>query len=439
MNDEAATSATAKTGIRRILQNTAWLLGGKTFGGILSLFYLAIVTRTLGVEGFGQFAMIVGTAQAIAMFVTFDTWQVVIRYAAGLDRKGEGEGAFGRLIGLCALFDIGGALVGVALAVAVTQGFAPMLGWSDAVAVQALAFVAVMLLSVKSTATGVLRVENRYDLSTYAESVIPFVRMLGAAVVLQMGGGLFGFLIAWAAAEAVHAIVYNILAWRQARGALRWRYLKDARAAWAAHPGIGGFLGILNAQVTLNNGAQNIGLLVIGLFVSPAAAGLYRIASQLSGAMAKISTLLSRAIFAEVNWAREEGGKAAMRDLYGRANRMLYISGAVVMAVIVLTGKPILTVMSGPEFAAAYPIMVLLGLAAVINLIGAMNEPTLLSGEGAKTALILQAVATAMYAGLMAVLMPFYGAMGAAAAMVGFAIVRQVLLNRAAKAHLLGD
>ncbi len=38
---------------------------------------------------------------------------------------------------------------------------------------------------------------------------------------------------------------------------------------------------------------------------------------------------------------------------------------------------------------------------------------------------------------LMAALMPSYGAMGAAAAMVGFALVRQILLSRAAKAHLV--
>ena len=303
----------------------------------------------------------------------------------------------------------------------------------------ALAFVAIMLVSVKSTATGVLRVENRYDLSTYAEAVIPAVRMVGALVVWQVGGGLFGYLIAWAAAEALHAVVYNALAWRQARGAVRWRFLKDARQAWVVHPDIGRFLAISNAQTTLRNGAQNIGLIIIGLFVSPAAAGLYRIASQLSGAMAKISTLLSRAIFAEVNWAKAEGGKGAMRDLYGRANRLLYISGALVMALIVFAGKPVLTLMSGPEFAVAYPIMVMLGLAAVINLIGAMNEPTLLSGEGAAKALVLQAVATGVYAGLMAALLPPYGAMGAAAAMVGFAIVRQILLSRAAKAHLLDD
>src|SRR3546814_11340903 len=38
--------------LRSILQNTGWLLTGKGVGAVLSLFYLAIVTRTLGPAGF---------------------------------------------------------------------------------------------------------------------------------------------------------------------------------------------------------------------------------------------------------------------------------------------------------------------------------------------------------------------------------------------------
>src|SRR3546814_13984110 len=34
--------------IGRILENTAWLLGGKGVGALLSFVYLAIITRTLG-------------------------------------------------------------------------------------------------------------------------------------------------------------------------------------------------------------------------------------------------------------------------------------------------------------------------------------------------------------------------------------------------------
>src|SRR5690606_41970307 len=72
-----------QTGIRRILTNTGRLLGGKGIGGVLSIFYLAVLTRTLGVTGFGQFVLITGAAQAIILIDSFKTWQVVVWYGVG--------------------------------------------------------------------------------------------------------------------------------------------------------------------------------------------------------------------------------------------------------------------------------------------------------------------------------------------------------------------
>src|SRR3546814_3924524 len=61
--------------IGRILENTAWLLGGKGVGALLSFVYLAIITRTLGPAGFGHFALILSTAQVISIIVSFESWQ----------------------------------------------------------------------------------------------------------------------------------------------------------------------------------------------------------------------------------------------------------------------------------------------------------------------------------------------------------------------------
>ena len=241
---------------------------------------------------------------------------------------------------------MGGAAAGVGIAWAVTHYFAPAFGWTDGVAAQAFTFAAVILVSIKSTPTGLLRVTNRFDMTTYAEAVVPMTRMAGAVFVWLTEPSIAGFLFVWALGEVLSASVCWILAIGQVRGAVRWAYVRQIGAAWRRHDGIGGFLFICNAGSTLTGFAQNIGLVIIGLYVGPVAAGLYRIASQLSSAMAKVSTLLSRAIFAEVNWAKADGGKDAMRALYGRANRLLYITGAVVMTAIVLAGKPVLVAMS---------------------------------------------------------------------------------------------
>ncbi|MFA7585554.1 MAG: lipopolysaccharide biosynthesis protein, partial [Novosphingobium sp.] len=47
------TLAETRSSLRRIATNTAWLLGGKGFGALCGIAYLAILTRSLGVKDFG--------------------------------------------------------------------------------------------------------------------------------------------------------------------------------------------------------------------------------------------------------------------------------------------------------------------------------------------------------------------------------------------------
>lgn len=433
---ETGKPSSEKTGIKRIIANTGWLLGGKGFGGVLSLFYLAILTRTLGVEGFGQFALITATAQAIALIVTFQTWQVVIRFGARYLKGAENRQKFGRLVGLCTLLDLAGALAGCLLAFVAVRWLAPLFGWDQELAQNALFFALAMLLSIKSTPTGILRVENRFDLAAYAEAIIPVVRLTGTLIVWFHQPTILNFLIVWAVSEMIHAIGYWLLAAWQSRDILSFRNLPKAKQAVAENQGIGEFLLVTNLGSTFAGLSRNISLLIIGYFVGPSAAGLYRLASQLSVAMTKISTLLSRAIFAEVNLIRAQQGTEAMAILFRQASRMLFITGGAVILIVVVIGKPALFYMSGPEFLPAYPFLILLAAAASIDLAGAIYEPTLLSGSGARTALILQACIAALFLMLLFLGLHFFGAIGAAGAMVAAAIVRLLLFGSAARRNL---
>ena len=52
--------------MKRVFANMGWLLGGRGFNAVLSLVYLALATRTLGLDGFGAFWV---TAMAFAASV----------------------------------------------------------------------------------------------------------------------------------------------------------------------------------------------------------------------------------------------------------------------------------------------------------------------------------------------------------------------------------
>jgi len=68
--------------MKRLWQNIGWLLGGRGFNAVMSLVYLAIATRTLGLEGFGYFAIIIALGQTVTGLANFQTWQFVVRWGA---------------------------------------------------------------------------------------------------------------------------------------------------------------------------------------------------------------------------------------------------------------------------------------------------------------------------------------------------------------------
>jgi O-antigen/teichoic acid export membrane protein len=73
--------------IRRALTNTGWLLGARGVHAVLSLVYLALATRVLGLDRFGLFVIAFTFAQIVVGFTSFQTWQSIIRW--GQDEEGR--------------------------------------------------------------------------------------------------------------------------------------------------------------------------------------------------------------------------------------------------------------------------------------------------------------------------------------------------------------
>ena len=63
-----------------VVRNFGWMLSARVLAAVFSLIYLAIITRSLGVTGFGKFALITGAAQFLANLLAFQTWQIIVQY-----------------------------------------------------------------------------------------------------------------------------------------------------------------------------------------------------------------------------------------------------------------------------------------------------------------------------------------------------------------------
>lgn len=421
--------------LAKISRNVLWLLSGKGVSAVLSLVYLGLVTRTLGVEGFGSFALVLSIGTAIVQFVQFECWQVVVRFGAAHLHKGDRR-ALGRLVGACRMFDIAGFIVGVGIAWLATTLLVNHGHWDASAGETGFLYCCVVLAAVRSTPTGVLRLHNRFDLSIYAETVVSVCRMIGTVGIIWIGPSIDGFLIVWACSEIIASFAFWIFAYAVDRDAIAWRHSFKFLSTLKREKGLPRFLLVTNLGTTMTGLANQVPVLALGIFVSPASAGLFRLAFQITQALSKVTKLIAGSAYAELNHLRARDGIAALSKVLRRANRLTATAGLILIVIIALLGQPLVLLIAGNAFTGAYPLLLLLGTAAAINLIGVSYEPALLSVTDGTAVLLRKLLVTAAYLMLTAYLLPHWGAIGAAAANLGAALLSWVVFVTALRHHI---
>ena len=386
---------TTKGATRRVLANAGWMLGGQGAAAAMSLVYLALATRSLGLEGFGTFSMILAIASTVATLVAFQCWQIVVHY--GMDHLHAGrDDDLARLLWFCAGLDALGVAFGSMISLATVAAVAGPLGWDSSTTWAATVFCLLTMMGFRSTPVGVLRLHNRYATAAGAETIAPVLKTIGAVGCWWFDAGLPGFLIVWALADVAVSIAYWFIAAAHCGAPWRPGSRPEMRGVRSANEGILRYALATNATASLKIASRSLAILVVGWFGGSTAAGAYRLCLQLSQAAARVSQVISRALFPELARARLSGVDQ-LRTMLWRTSRLVAALGLVAAIAIPLLGNPLLTLVGGAAYAAAYPTLLVMGAAAVVEMTGSALEPTLLAlgrGGAALRASIAAAVTT---------------------------------------------
>ncbi|RST29550.1 lipopolysaccharide biosynthesis protein [Sphingomonas ginkgonis] len=417
------------SGVRAAVRNLGWLLAGRGVVAVLSLLYLGIATRTLGVTDFGRFALVTGAAQSLGVLVGFQTWQVVVRY--GIDHRSRGdEAALGRLYRACMLLDAVSAIVGVVAAVLIIVVWRDELGITPALLRDTIVLMVAELVSLRSAALGVLRLNDRFGHATAADSVTPLGRMLGALAAALFAPDLHGFLWAWAVAEVATAAAYWLLLGRSGDLSLAFGAPFSLALVRRENPQFGRFLVSTNIASTLGLATKQLPLLFVGGFVGPAAAGGFRLAAQLAQALAKLSQLISRAAFPEVVRAVRGVTGSALRGVLNRLFWASAAAGFVILLLVALVGRPGLVLVGGNHvYGEAYPLLLWLAAAGAIDLAVVAFEPVLLAVNRSGSAVASRGAGVALQLLLMVWLLPRIGAEGASIGVFAASLLGALLLG----------
>jgi O-antigen/teichoic acid export membrane protein len=404
------------TAVRHLLTGSAMTAG-------ISLLSMALAARALGPQAFGVLALIIALSQACERLVSFQSWQPVIRYGAPLDSTADAEG-------LRILFKFGLALdiAGSVVAWIVASGLALAGHWLFHISAEttglALLYVVSLLFNLNGMATAVFRMFNRFRIVARLQVATAIVRLIASAIAFAAGQGVLGFVLIWAATQALGSLLSLIVALVM----LHRRRLGDLvraplRGLANRFPGIWRFTWGANASLTLWSSAQQVDVLLVGWLADPASAGFFHIAKRVSRIIQQVGSQVEAVVYPDLSrlWAAGERRKFLLLLL--RTEAVLAAYGLGCFLFLLLSATTLFRLTAGERFVGAAPILSVQVFAVALTVSGAASRAGLLA-MGRQPAILKTVTAcTLSFYCLAPLLIAYMGAMGASVAHLIFGAI----------------
>jgi O-antigen/teichoic acid export membrane protein len=360
----------------RIFKNAGMLLTGRAASGVFGLVSLGLMARGLGVDNFGIVVLVQTYALMIGGLTTFQSWQVLIKHGADCLVRDDNAGIQG-LLRFTTMLDVAGVILATTVAYFAAPLVGPALDWNAEVVRLAQPYSLSILFTVVATPTGVLRLFNRFDLLSAQSIVAPLTRMIGVIIAFLLEASPAGYLVAWFIGGALGGVSLIWLGWREAIRSGRLKGISWRVSFAPPRAGLWKFAIASNLNSSLLLVPNQMATFLVGLVAGPAAAGLYKIARDVSTALTKPAELLNQSIYPEF-------AKLGSRDDWHLFARLILRGGAIAAAaglfllmVTVVAGHPFITLVFGKEFFDAYTLMVMLVAAAAVTITGFSMDPAL--------------------------------------------------------------
>jgi len=399
---------------RSLLKNSGYLAASRGVAAVCSLATLALAGRGLGVLLFGTLILITSYAKAASGVAKFQSWQLIVRYGGQALALGEHED-FKSSTGFAFALDVVSGIGGMIIALIVLPFLGGWFGIPENYLWLAMLYCTLLPTMGAATPVGVLRALDRFDLISWQGTTYPIARAILAGIAFAAGAPFEIYVGIWFITDLGGDIYFWFLAWRELR---RRGLLKGIRPTLrpTTLPGAWRFAIHVNLTSSLITAWGPIARLVVGGLLGPSAAALFRVASSLADSAQKPADFLSKAFYPEVvrmDLSTKHPWKLMLRSAA--------LSGMVALAAVLLLlvgGKPLVSLIFGDEFLGAYPVLMVLIIAPVIGIFSFPLPSMLYALDRPDAPLKARLIGTIIYFGLITPLCWNFGIMGAAVAYV---------------------
>lgn len=421
----------------RLYKNAGIVFGGRVIGSILGLISIALLTRTLSLESFGLFALVMAYVGLIERLTGFQTWQAMIHYGAKAKEKSD-RGTLASLFVFGWSLDVIGGCLGFLIAIAGAIYVPDWFGLDESNAL-ILATIAAskLLFNWTATATGLMRLYNKFLPIAISQNISAFIQLIGVStlwlldeksllpyVTVAAVSGIIGqmLLFVWAILEARRQ---KIMAWSLVNLAVLpsqcsglWRFVLTTNAD-----------GIVRVF-------RDADIFIVNAILGPAAVGLYKIARVLTRALAQFTGPFYQAIYPELTRLFTENKVNVALKLMKQSSLTLGMIVGSLWIAFYIFGPGLLPVIFDEQYIDAYQVSIWCMAAMVAWAFSQPLSPAMLALGRPGVSLIIHIVTTIIYIGLLWGLTTSFGLVGAGLALMIFYIVWSLSMFFAFKLHV---
>lgn len=411
---------------RTIVRNAGYLASGKLAGALLGLIALACAGRGMTPALFGTLILIHSYANGVGAVVKFQTWQFIVRFGAPALERGDTR-TLRDVTGFAVGLDLASGLLGLAGGLALLPFAAEWFGIGAQNLHLAMLYCTLIPTMTAATPTGILRVFDRFDQIALQQLVTPLLRSIGALISYFGDFGFTGFVLAWYVAD----LSGDVCLWIMSVQELRKRRMIDALRPGLFGPArrlprAWGFVWTTNVAHSVWAAWGPVSNLVVGALLSPAAAGLFKIAATFFDSASKPAELLSRSFYPEIMRL-----DPSSRHPWQLAVRSALISGGIAVVILLITtvgGKPVIDLVFGRKYVEAYELLQLMTASLVVAMAAFPLESLLYMAGRERSALVADAGAALGYGVMLFVLIHLFGIWGAGLAYVAGVCLKTLLM-----------
>ncbi|MDQ6946803.1 MAG: oligosaccharide flippase family protein [Actinomycetota bacterium] len=387
--------------VRAAAQGGASLLILQAVSRLFGLLFVVVATRQLRPEEFGRYSTVAALVLFGCFMGDFGTGSAITRLVSRSPYAADD---------LLSSTMLGSLALGFACYAAVL-GFALVSYSSTSLGDAAIGGLAIPPASMLSSVMGAL--DGRGLIARRASiSALQTLTLAAGAVPLLLGTGVRGALVLMAIAPLLCLILAGITARRAGVWSSQLRLdtgrtldLLRAAAPYAATAGL--------AALTMR-----FDVVLLSLVGSAPDTARYDLALRLLESGTYLSTALTAPLLFLLSRRLGAGDRDGARRAYGEAIRLLYLLGLPLSLGLMLLSRPIVSIALGSAFAGAARPFAIMGAAQWLTWLAFVQSALIMAGDSMRRAVLVGASIAGVTAVLDVLLVPAFGATGAAVAMV---------------------